>query len=288
MSLAGFQNTQHLSAYAMDRRVFNHWRNLCAHRPRRHGSVQLEANLSGDFEHEENMVFFHLRDATFKSPLAGLWKSLRSIVTEKTSGVLLCQTWAIATLYMQFSFIKKCSYSGACLRWDRFSSKPLKGWRWYDPGNWAYAVIWHLIRKTARHWTAHHEIDDCRLRAARLQRAMNLAQQRFARRAEDGTNVGPRWEVLGDFCEMALARGYYYQDSEVIVLALSEIACMVLEVFNVLMNRCPRGHSEPRGYIEPMVYADALLMAACGHRHADFTSFSEFIANVQVFFPRDV
>ena len=173
MSLAGFQNTQHLSAYAMDRRVFNHWRNLCAHRPRRHGSVQLAGNLSGGFEHEENMVFFHLRDATFKSPLAGLWRSLRSITTEKTSGVLLCQTWAIATLYMQFSFIKKCSYSGACLRWDRLSSKPLKGWCWYDPGNWAYAVIWRLIRKTAWHWNAHDQIDDCCFRAGPVHRAIN-------------------------------------------------------------------------------------------------------------------
>ena len=117
---------------------------------------------------------------------------------------------------------------------------------------------------------------------------MNLAQQRFARWTEDGTNVGPRWEVLGDFCEMALARGYYYKESEVIILAMSEIACMVPQIFNVLMSRGPRGHREQSGYIEPMVYADALLMASCGHRYADFAEFSESIANVQVLFPRDV
>ena len=121
-----------------------------------------------------------------------------------------------------------------------------------------------------------------------MQRAMNLAQQRFARWAEDGTNVGPRWEVLGDFCELALARGYYYKESEVIILALSEIACLVLEIFNVLMNRCPRGHREPSGYIEPMVFADALLIASRGHRYADFSGFWGFTAHVQVFFPRDV
>ena len=62
-------------------------------------------------------------------------------------------------------------------------------------------------------------------------------------------------------------------ESEVIILAMSEIACLVLEIFNVLMSRGPRGHRELSGYIEPMVYADALLMASRDHRYADFADF---------------
>ena len=75
---------------------------------------------------------------------------------------------------------------------------------------------------------------------------------------------------------------------EVIILAMSGIACMVHEFSDVLMSRGPRGHGEQSGYIEPMDYTDALFMASRDHRYADFAESWEFLANVQVFFPRDV
>ena len=117
---------------------------------------------------------------------------------------------------------------------------------------------------------------------------MNLAEQRFARWAEDGRIVSPRWEVLGDLCEMALARGYCDRDAEVIITAMSRVACLIIEIDGVLMNRCPRGHMEPLGYIEPTLFADALLMAACSHTSGNFTQLAHFTAHVQFFFPREV
>ena len=77
-------------------------------------------------------------------------------------------------------------------------------------------------------------------------------------------------------------------ESEVIILARYGIACMVPQISNVLMSRDPRGHGELSGYIEPMDYTDALFMASRDRRYVDFAESSEFLANVQVFFPRDV
>ena len=143
--------------------------------------------------------------------------------------------------------------------------------------------MWHLIRKAARHWGNHYESEAGKFRARRLQLSMNLAEHRFARWAEDGGVICPRLEVLGDLCEMALARGYCNKDAEVIIPALSRVACLILEIYGMLMNQCPRGHMEPRGYMEPSHYADALLMAACGHRSSNFTKFLELTAHVQFF-----
>ena len=51
----------------------------------------------------------------------------------------------------------------------------------------------------------------------------------------------------------------------VIILAMSGIACIVPEFFNVRMSRNPRGHGKMSAYNEPVDYSDALFMASRVH-----------------------
>ena len=48
------------------------------------------------------------------------------------------------------------------------------------------------------------------------------------------------------------------------------------------------GKNPLSAYNEPVDYSDALFMASRDHRYADFAESWEFLANVQVFIPRDV
>ena len=74
----------------------------------------------------------------------------------------------------------------------------------------------------------------------------------------------------------------------VIILAMSGIACIVPEFSNVLMSRNPRCHGKMSAYNESVDYSDALFMASVDHMYADLAESREFLANVQVFSPRDV
>ena len=77
-------------------------------------------------------------------------------------------------------------------------------------------------------------------------------------------------------------------ETAVIILAMSGIACIVPEFSNVLMSRNPRGHGKMSAYNESVDCSDALFMALRDHMYADFAESWEFVANVQVFSPRDV
>ena len=217
-----------------------------------------------------------LHEVQFQNPLEMLWCSLKEVICNKV-GIYLTQSWAIASLQMPVIAIKVCSHSGACVRWNRIANCPSGRWRWYDAGNWVYAVIWFAIRKTSRHLSRHARSDQQRARARRLLHAMSLASTRWSRIAHGGPKA---WELCGDLVELALGRGYYSKELECIVMAISEFACYIAEIYAVLMTNAPPGYAPPR--ICPEDFASLLLTARSGHFTGQWHDFEDLLHCAQV------
>ena len=208
-----------------------------------------------------------LTEAQFRNSLEQLWRVLRNSLEELwlDVGVHLMHTWAIAGMCMSLKHVKICSHFGACVRWNRPERRPEKQWKWYDAGNWVYATVWHLLRKTARFLGELPADGPLHKRAERLHRAMLHAQDRWQR----AFSLPRSWELLGDLVELALARGYFEPSLEPIVFFLSQVACIVQDVWFMLQNLA----NEKLPYISPDVFADMLLLARGGHGTADWQAF---------------
>ena len=246
---------------------FNHWKST--RRERREPTTPL---------HQQGTlrVLLYLDERQFKDPLEELWDSLKIAVCGDV-GVYLTQSWAIASLQMPMAAIKTCSYCGACLRWRRLDNRPVRGWHWYDPGNYTYAVIWHMIRKAARHFSEHARHQAGQRCAARLLKTMLIAATRWS----SITNGGPRgWEITGDLIELVLGRGYYCEELEFVIKAISKFACYADEIYVVIMTNVRPECTEP--WISPEDFATALLMARSGHCTGCWHDFQVFVHRLQI------
>ena len=106
-----------------------------------------------------------------------------------------------AGVYMSHPEIKICSHNGAVLKFDCSKRRVEPGWKWYDAGNWVYAVAWHLIKKTCRHRRDSHG----ERRAKNLHEAMEIIMRRWERVVHSHQS----WELLGDMVELACGRVYF-------------------------------------------------------------------------------
>ena len=229
-----------------------------------------------------------LRELQFQQPLFALWTLLEDIVCWKTPGRTLETTVQIATLFMRYHLIKRGSHVGALLCWDRLAQRPVRGWRWYDCGNWFYACMWYLLRKAARHFSAGCRCNSGRERAASLLAAMRLAESRWARWTCQASGSGhpeadPRYEVLGDLLEFTLGRAYYDDQLHDVIHCLSNLACYVTEVWYVLSTNCPPGFRVPHR-VRPQHFADALLIARQSHRSQSWDEFTTMARQVMIVF----
>ena len=198
------------------------------------------------------------QDRTFHHKLEQLHRTLRDLVMGET-GRLLQETWGhFASL--PFSAIKVLSYSGAVLRCSHDGTP--RRWKWTDPGNHAYCVLWYLIRKTARHISSTCPgLDQPR----RLLDSMMLCQKTWPR----GPTRFP--ELVGDLIEAALALGYIDGSLEHVVMDLSPVAHWIHMFPQVLSTNC--GIAIRATHLDPYQLADAILCARGGHSTGDWTSF---------------
>ena len=103
----------------------------------------------------------------------------------------------LAATEMDFVDIKLLSRSGAV-------TKERGGWKWYDPGNFVYAMLWHMIRIVAEVYLKKYRGAECP-RDARVAHscrnflfAMCLVRCRWPREVDSKRGM----ERLGDMFEM--------------------------------------------------------------------------------------
>jgi hypothetical protein len=111
-------------------------------------------------------------ESTYHPKLQQLYVCLRQLVDDDLIRLVLMHTWGIGALVMGRVQIKTMSYHGNCLK--RFSPdcSTRKGWWWFDPTNYVYAVLWNLLFEIAgsRKYA---------VKAVGLKEAMKFALKRF-------------------------------------------------------------------------------------------------------------
>ena len=129
--------------------------------------------------------------------------SLKNLVqathTLMTSGVtsgplLMMLTSAVKSPWPD---IKMVSYSGACLRREA-PHGTRRGWAWFDPGNWTYAVLWYILKEIS---SKYKHTDVWADRFLQIHRA---CRERWT---ENQGSQG-HWIRLGDMLELVLGNCY--------------------------------------------------------------------------------
>ena len=251
--------------------VFRAWRHACCRRE----EVQAQLALPR-IEH----CFNPLMQQQFARSLHRVWILLREMCTNRIS-VILSQTWIVAALVMPFPAIKTASHVGAVVLWYRERGGPARPrWHWFDPGNWIYATVWHLLRKSARHHSQHGSPARAR-QAERLLLAMRRCESRWPRLFHTARSM----ELLGDLVELALGRGYCCAEFEPVILCFSELVCIIKEIWSVVCNQLPiEVDMMSMLSTNPYVLADILLLACSAHSTGDLQSFQEVCSHVAIHF----
>lgn len=199
--------------------------------------------------------------------LNALWTWLTHMATGSNTSVRAWETFTVAHDHMPWAAIKTCSYSGAVVRVSR--GRP-QHWLWYDPGNWCYAAMWHLLKKTARHWKdVYRPVQGSRegKAAARIHQSMAACETRWPRQ---GTAF---YELVGDLFEMLLARGYCSAELEHVI---DDLSLIVAEILAIYRNMQANSRMSASPHIEPYLFADALLTARGAHQRPGADSWSIF------------
>ena len=220
-------------------------------------------------------------DQQFAPRLEHLWSVLEGMISKEEVGLYLLQTWAIAGVCMSHPEIKICSQTGAVLKFDCIKRKVEPRWKWYDAGNWVYAVAWHLIKKTCRHLRDSLSVEDGQRRAKNLhvaRRAKNLheAMEIIMRRWERVVHSRQSWELLGDMVELACGRGYFDDNLMPVVWFFSEVAGLLREIKHML-NHLAGADPECRLPVSPYAFAEVLILARFGHKKRKWDDFHKYV-----------
>ena len=211
-------------------------------------------------------------DKQFAPRLERLWSVLSRTISQEEVGSHLLQTWAIAGVYMSHPEIKICSQKGAVLKFDCSKRRVEPGWKWYDAGNWVYAVAWHLIKKTCRHLRDSLSVEDGQRRAKNLHEAMEIIMRRWERVVHSHQS----WELLGDMVELACGRGYFDDSLMPVVRFFSEVAGLLGEIRHML-NHLAGADPHRRLPVSPYDFAEVLILARFGHKHDDWRLFRKCV-----------
>ena len=217
--------------------------------------------------------------------LRRMYERLIHIVSGSATGIRLLETWTVAYNNMPWCAIKLCTYNGACLRWDTSKDVAEKGYRWHDPGNYTYAVVWHLILKLARHEAARKSMahapeptpSTSRIIAAQFGIVADRCYERWPRVNADHFN-----ELVGDLMELALARGYSDDTLMHIIRDVSSLSAAVSGLYNLMEYDNPL-HNRPFNVrINPKQIADILLTAHSCHRLGDWSRFNRLVQSPEL------
>ena len=191
----------------------------------------------------------------------------RNILRDEALSNVVSKILVCASVTLRWYDVKQFSYQGACTRPHTHG----RGWHWFDPGNFVYAVGWHLLLLESCH--------DARF--LRLHRAMCACMERWPRCWTPSSNG---YEALGDLMEMLLSAGYCETQLECIVRGFSPLFAAIKSLENWIRDHgaydlpgCPQHKApwprNPRDMARILMQANAWRMRGLTMEHPEATQF---------------
>ena len=238
--------------------VFSAWRNEVPATP-----IRLEWR-------RDRCMVMHMCEprGPFAAKLQLLWGSLTSLFTDTGAhathkvGLL----WKVAAKTLPWASLKHISHSGAIrVRPSR------RRYVWQDPGNFVYAVSFHLLVMTARHMAKCGSQDHRRPGRDAAVSMVMVASEAIAERWTRELDSRNGMELLGDLWEYALGMGYDLEEWETVIHHASPFIERVHDIRwfikeNAAFSRARDLRFEPAG-LTARKLAGAILHSINSHLH---------------------